>query len=396
MPPPIEDSVLRNNPDFALLYASLTTAVLNPDGSTKVVAGAKAKERDAVRSKARETRVRTAKNHLLAQAITTTAPSQPAPPQTQRTQQPAENRHGALARRAARTTGRPLPLAAPAPASVPALVPPTRAAVDLPPDLLDLLLLLPPLINLSSSSSSSCSSSPALSAEDIQLLLESPPFTSLPDHLPRLAGLVSDTLQSSALGLARVLNPSTNPSYLHRTVAGLPAQAAQLQADVATAQAKLAAARHTTSSLLVDLLDQQASALSTLLRVIEAKQGGPIARSLELRASEVAVDAQILGTLETPQAVASAYKAVYPPEASAALQNYAAHLQDSKMRLQEILRERKALLNEYGVDVDAIEAQGAQGAQADDSRAMREMARVYREMGQQVQDVKGDLARLGA
>ncbi|EPE03070.1 hypothetical protein F503_08684 [Ophiostoma piceae UAMH 11346] len=393
MPPPIDESVLRNNPDFALLYATLTTAVLNPDGSTKTDAGTKA--RDAVRNEAKKTRIRVAKNHLLAQAISTTAPAQ-STPQAQ-SQLPTESKHGAVARRAARTTGRPLP---PAALAAPALVPPARAPVDLPPDLLDLLLLLPPLINLSSSSSSSASPSPPpVSADDIQLLLESPPFTSLPDHLPRLASLVSDTLQSSALSLARVLNPSTNPSYLHRTVAGLPAQAAQLQNNVAAVHAQLVAARHATSSSLIDLLEQQASALSTLLRVIEAKQGGPIARSLELRASEVAVDAQILGTLETPQAVASAYKAVYSPEANAALQNYAAHLQDSKMRLQEVLKERKALLREYGVDVDAVEAEAESQPQShttdDKSRAMREMARVYREMGQQVQEVKGDLARLG-
>ena len=392
MPPPIDESVLRNNPDFALLYATLTTAVLNPDGSTKTDAGATARE--AVRTEAKQTRIRAAKRHLLAQAICSTAPAQAVPPTQSRL--PIESKHGAVARRAARTTGRPLPPAAPA---APPLVPPTRAPVDLPPDLLDLLLLLPPLINLSSSSSSAAS--PPLSADDMQLLLESPPFTSLPDHLPRLAALVSDTLHASALSLARVLNPSTNPSYLHRTVAGLPAQAAQLQHDVASVHAQLAATRHATSSALLDLLEQQATALSTLLRVIEAKQGGPIARSLELRAAEVAVDAQILGTLDTPQAVASAYKAVYTPEAHAALQNYAAHLQDSKMRLHEVLKERKALLREYGVDVDAAEAEAESQSQSqlhaadDKSRAMREMARVYREMGQQVQEVQGDLARLG-
>ncbi len=35
MIPPVEDGVLQSNPDFALLYAKLTTSVLNPDGSTK-------------------------------------------------------------------------------------------------------------------------------------------------------------------------------------------------------------------------------------------------------------------------------------------------------------------------------------------------------------------------
>ncbi|CAI4219703.1 unnamed protein product [Parascedosporium putredinis] len=33
--PPIEASVLENNPEFAKLYATLTTSILNPDGTTK-------------------------------------------------------------------------------------------------------------------------------------------------------------------------------------------------------------------------------------------------------------------------------------------------------------------------------------------------------------------------
>lgn len=45
--PPVEDSVLQNNPDFANLYSKLTNLVLNPDGSTKE--DPRAKERAAVR-----------------------------------------------------------------------------------------------------------------------------------------------------------------------------------------------------------------------------------------------------------------------------------------------------------------------------------------------------------
>lgn len=33
--PPIDDHVLENNPDFAKLYKTLTTSVLNPDGTSK-------------------------------------------------------------------------------------------------------------------------------------------------------------------------------------------------------------------------------------------------------------------------------------------------------------------------------------------------------------------------
>lgn len=47
MLPPVEESVLQNNPEFAVLYNTLTTAILNPDGTTKKDPAAK--EREAIR-----------------------------------------------------------------------------------------------------------------------------------------------------------------------------------------------------------------------------------------------------------------------------------------------------------------------------------------------------------
>ena len=35
MLPPVEQSVLENNPEFAALYSKLTTSLLNPDGASK-------------------------------------------------------------------------------------------------------------------------------------------------------------------------------------------------------------------------------------------------------------------------------------------------------------------------------------------------------------------------
>lgn len=47
MLPPVDSTVLQNNPDFAILYKTLTTVILNPNGSTK--ADPKAKQREAVK-----------------------------------------------------------------------------------------------------------------------------------------------------------------------------------------------------------------------------------------------------------------------------------------------------------------------------------------------------------
>lgn len=49
MLPPVEDSVLQDNPQFAALYGTLTSAILNPDGTTNDGQSRGATERDAVR-----------------------------------------------------------------------------------------------------------------------------------------------------------------------------------------------------------------------------------------------------------------------------------------------------------------------------------------------------------
>jgi hypothetical protein len=49
MLPPVEEAVLQNNPEFAALYSTLTTAMLNLDGTTNDDKSNIARQRDAVR-----------------------------------------------------------------------------------------------------------------------------------------------------------------------------------------------------------------------------------------------------------------------------------------------------------------------------------------------------------
>lgn len=49
MLPPVEKTVLEDNPEFAAMYSTLTTAILNPDGTTRDDQSRAARERDAVR-----------------------------------------------------------------------------------------------------------------------------------------------------------------------------------------------------------------------------------------------------------------------------------------------------------------------------------------------------------
>jgi hypothetical protein len=252
---------------------------------------------------------------------------------------------------------------------------PTTPVGELPAPLLDLLLLLPPLLNAPSE----------LSPESTALLLSSPPLSDFPTHLPQLARLVSSTLHSSAVHLARIANPTTNPSYVHRSIPALPTYAASLESAIADRKVELTRARLAAAAELTSLLQEQTSVLAQLLRALEAKHG-PIARSLEFRATEAALTAQ-RQEAEAETALWVARRDTYTPEAARALANYASHLRDAKARLNEAIHSLKAELEAYGV-----QGEGGGGGK---EKVMREMARVYRDMGRQVEEVRGDLERLG-
>ncbi|OAA56143.1 hypothetical protein SPI_07754 [Niveomyces insectorum RCEF 264] len=381
MLPPLDNSVLQNNPEFATLYSKLTTVILDSDGSTRNDAGAK--ESNAAKQRGDIARHQGAKSRLLAHVISTTAApllvsaaAMAAAPRTKHSQVGVDTRR--LARSAARPNLQ-------------------QTNTELPAELLDLILLLPPLLHLASERGNPAPA-PApsfLSKNDMNLLLSSPPFTSFSTYLPELATFASETLQALALGLARVTHPSTNPSFLHRTIPSLATHIATLQGSVALTKTKLLATRQETVTALVSLLDQQATALVAFLRTLETKHG-PIARSLELRAAEVALTAQA-GEWDVHNTLAATRQSVYPPEAVDALRNYSDHLRNSKGRLNETLREKHALLQDYGVDGSARRTEENTERRDHESgkeRALREIARVYRDTEKQLQHVQCDLARL--
>ena len=247
-----------------------------------------------------------------------------------------------------------------------------ESSSDLPEPLLDLLLLLPPLLT----------STENLSSENTKLLLSNPPFSSLESLLPDLAKLVSSNIQSTAVLLARIANPTTNPSFLHRSIPNIPSHIQTLSSTIEQDKVALSKARFSTANSLVHLLQKHTQALILLIRSLEAKHGG-VARSLEFRAAEVALLAQ-RGEVDAEAALWNARKAIYTPEVVDALRNYASHLKDGQMRLGETVRTLQMELESYGVG----------GADEGKERTMREMARVYRDMGRQLDEIKEDLRRL--
>lgn len=255
---------------------------------------------------------------------------------------------------------------------------------DLPEPLLDLLLLLPPLLT----SAEQLQAQQQLSSEHLGLLLSSPPFTTLPDLLPDLARLVSANLQSSAVQLTRIANPTINASFLHRYIASVPTQITSALASTQALPARLAAARLATATSLVGLLDKHSSALTTLLRSLEAKHG-VVARSLELRGADVALQAQ-KGEVDAAMALWTLRGGVYTPEVRDALGNYAAHVRDGQRRLKEAIRSVQAELAAYGVDVEGK----GEGGDEMKERRFREIARTHRDVRRQIEEAKRDLARL--
>ncbi|KAH7366878.1 hypothetical protein B0T11DRAFT_348017 [Plectosphaerella cucumerina] len=343
MIPAVDESVLRDNPNFAALHHTLTTAILNPDGSTKnpIIQ----KERDVVRNELKEQRIAEAKDYLLIHAIATATP-EPAP--VKRT----------IAH--ARTTSS----SAPAPSSQ------TRTS---PPDpLLDLLHLLPPLL-----------ASPPLDPEATALLLSCPPFSDLPTLLPQLAPLISASIHASAASLARVADPATNPSYLHRRAASLADTIASRRKALADNEAALIADRIALASSLAALLAKHRSAADMLIKSLEGKHG-IVARSLELRAEEVSLLAR-KGRGDALAAKDALAADVYSPDAVQALVAYSAHLRDARAQVQEAIAAARAELEEYGVGVPGEEAKEAR---------MREMAKAYRNMERELEEVTRDLNRL--
>ncbi|KAK2603953.1 hypothetical protein QQS21_003888 [Conoideocrella luteorostrata] len=325
MLPPVDEQVIRENPEFSKLYKTLQNDVLNPDGSTKC--DSSLRERTGVQK------------YLLERAITTTSLPDPKKPTSRpedtksRTEEPAQS--------------------------------PTSFA--------DLLLVLPSLID------SDQPTEPEVAAEILRYSL----FSEFDSHLPELGDLVSANLHASALSVARIAHLSTDSSTLPRHIPSLPADHAALRDRLSEARLMLMKGRLKALVASINLLQSYTQSLALLVQSLESKHG-LASRNLELRALDVSQDAQQT-EIDANAALDNVSKDIYSPKAISALKNYASHLKDAQGRTAERVRGLQAELAEYSV-----------GKHEDGrkEKTMREMARVYREIESQMEDVKKDLDRL--
>ncbi|KAG6009814.1 hypothetical protein E4U21_001244 [Claviceps maximensis] len=347
MLPPVDEQTIRDNPEFAKLYQMLLEKALNPDGSTKCDDSTSAAERDAVDKDLHRARIHHAKTHLLKEAIRAI----PLPESTSK-----------------RLPGGPRPESDP--------------ESDPAGSLADLLALLPSLLgnNIDDDDDDQCT---VPDEAAVIAALSCPPLSELEKHLPELGALVSANLHASALEVARIAHPSTNPSYLHRHIPSLPADFAALAGKLSEANSTLAARRLEALDSLTKLLHSYTQTLAQLVRHLESKHG-LASRRLELQALDVSQDSQ-LTEIDAGLALNTISKDMYSPETISALTNYSSHLKDAQIRAAERVRGLQAELAEYGVGVES---------DGDKATKMREMARVYRDLEIQMEDVKKDLDRL--
>ncbi|KAK3491141.1 uncharacterized protein B0T23DRAFT_177471 [Neurospora hispaniola] len=326
MLPPIDSSVLKNNPQFANLYKGLTELILNDDGSTKLhPQNPVAQERKAVTEELNKHRLAATTENLLIHALLTTSPD-PIPISAK----PEFNQNPSL------SSGlQPL-----------LIIPP-----NLKQPLTDLLLLLPSFLSLDFSSPET----PPLDSDSLLLILTSPPLSLLPTLLPYLGPLLSTTLHSQASHLVHLANhlshssitsstTSSNPTTPHLTIPTLPTTISSITSTLPHLHSSILHSRLNTAEAVCDLLSQYSTAFTLLIKTLEAKHG-PIARSLEFKAGETALLAQKVEK-ESELAVLGVRREVYTPEVKRALRECKEWLVGEQQGLRDEIRRGEEVLGD--------------------------------------------------
>lgn len=207
-------------------------------------------------------------------------------------------------------------------------------------------------------------------------------YASLRPHLPRIGELLSGHLHRHALLLARLLNPTTNPSFLHRTIPKIPDSISSLQSDIDVKKAATAISRLALIPLTSKVLVGYRDATELAIRILEQTKHGLLARSAAAKSELLKLQAQE-EELNAKNAFIAAQNAVYTPEVIEALRNYTGHLRDARSRLRQREKDAEMELSRYGFGREPKE------------KVMKEIARVYGQMTKEVEEVKKDLERLG-
>lgn len=149
---------------------------------------------------------------------------------------------------------------------------------------------------------------------------------------------------------------------------------------------KLALAERRAAIVATATVLMDAYHLSTVLviQTLEAVCGGAVSRHAGSRADYWALRAKEVG-LDVRAKNGMAGEMIYTPAVRGALGNYVEALRDGRERLKERERGAERALWGYGVGRE-------DGGEKE--RIMKEVARVYGELGKEVEDVRRDVERL--
>ncbi|OBT85541.1 hypothetical protein VE02_05376 [Pseudogymnoascus sp. 03VT05] len=325
MIPPLDSAVLAANPKFALLHKTLVTKHLTPDGGTRN--HPRQGEREGVATELKTLRLKATRAKILQTALEELPLTSPAPPPSK---------------------------ASSSRQSTPA------AEIPLPAELTELIILL-------------------------TLSLRSPtplPLPNQPTNLHPLALLLSTHLTAHALPLTRLLNPHTNPSFLHRQIPTLASSVLALREQITSLRLRLATSRTEVANLTVRLLGIYTAQAAAVIRVLEQTTHGSLSRHSRAHAEFLSLSC-CTTALESQQKCRTAENLVYGPEATRALKVYSEHLRDGRVRMEGRRGGAERELGRYGW-----------GREGGKERVMREIARVWGEMEGEGEEVRGDIGRL--
>lgn len=189
-------------------------------------------------------------------------------------------------------------------------------------------------------------------------------------------------VHTNLLSLLRLLHPTTNPSYLHRQIAPLPATLHALAQRPSLGRANLHASHLALLTLTTNLLSSLNSVTLQTITLLETTKHSFFFRHITSYSAYLSLLSQFVA-LELREKYYRGERMVYTDDVKRALGNYKQEVRMGRERLKERKREREKALRGYGVGTEEVK-----------EKQMKEIARVYGEMEREIEEVGRDVRRL--
>jgi hypothetical protein len=186
------------------------------------------------------------------------------------------------------------------------------------------------------------------------------------------------------LALARIQNPTTNASFLHRGIPKLVENIKTTKKEVSSKKSELEKRRTALVGKTVTLLSIYHLAITLVIRTLEQTKHGSMSRYAKAKAEYLSANARQVD-VEIREKGFRGEKMVYTSEVVAALRTYMQNLKDGQERLGEKERGARRELWGYGIGRDDG---------GDKEKVMKEIARVYGELLRECREVGRDVERL--